>query len=198
MMTGVDAVLLAAGESTRMGELKALLDWQGAPLLVYQVEQLLASPIERVAVVLGHRADELRALLPPDSRVVAADNPHYQSGKVSSILAGLAALPPSGHVLVLSVDQPRPAALLTQTVRKHLARGAALTIAGYQGRRGHPIVFAPPLRAELEQIDEETQGLRAVVQRHAPDVYVCETDSPLALANLNTPQDYQRALALVE
>ena len=211
MPSQIDAVLLAAGESTRMGQPKAVLPWAGRPLLVYQIEQLLASPVGRVAVVLGHRAADLRPLLPVDPRLTVVENRQYRSGKVSSIVAGLRALASQlggdranqtgRHVLILGVDQPRPAQLITQVAAAHLASqlggGAPVTVAGYGGRRGHPVLFAPALRDELFGIDEATQGLRAVLQRHRAEVRVCETGSPLALANLNTPEDYEAALRLV-
>jgi molybdenum cofactor cytidylyltransferase len=176
-----------------MGRLKALLPWDGRPLLSYAVDQLLASPVERVAVVLGHRADELRALLPADGRLLAVPNPDFRSGKVSSILAGVGALPEGCHLLVLGVDQPRPAALLTRVVEHHLAGGAPVTVAAFEGRRGHPVLFAPALRPELLGLDEASEGLRAVLRRHAAAVRLSETGSALALVNLNRPEDYDAA-----
>lgn len=191
------AILLAAGESTRMGQLKALLPWEGQPLLRYQVDQLLASPVERVVVVLGHRAEELRALLPASGRLLAVDNERHQTGKVSSIRAGLAALAGPRHLLFLSVDQPRPAGMLTAVVQHHLATGAPITIAAHEQRRGHPVLFAPLLFDEVLAIDEATEGLRAVLRRHEAGVALYDTGSPLARLNLNTPEDYARATALM-
>jgi molybdenum cofactor cytidylyltransferase len=193
----VNALLLAAGESTRMGELKALLPWDGRPLLQYAVDQIIASPVKRAAVVLGHQGETLRALLPRDPRLQVVDNPAYREGKVSSILAGVAALPPEGHVLVLGVDQPRPASLLTRVIEAHLEGGALITVASFEGRRGHPVIFAPSLRPELLALEEATEGLRAVLRRHADSVRLGETGSPLALTNLNTPADVAAARALL-
>ena len=180
-----------------MGEPKALLPWDDRPMLRYTVDQLLASPLERVAVVLGHRSDELRAHLPADQRLTVVENPDYRSGKVSSIVAGVAALPDPGHVLVLGVDQPRPAALLTGAVQAHLRHGQSITVAAFGGRRGHPVLFGPALRPDLLAIEEATQGLRAVLLRYADDVSLHETGSPLTLANLNTPAEYEAARALL-
>ena len=190
----VAVVLLSAGESTRMGQLKALLTWHHQPSFVYQVEQLLESPIERLVVVLGHRADELRALLPADPRLKVVLNPDYASGKVSSIVTGVGAVDDGQHVLVLGVDQPRPAATIRATIAAHLASDAPITIAGNGGRRGHPVIFAPGLRSELLALSEETQGLRAVLTNHAASVQVVDTGDPLTLVNLNTPADYEAAL----
>lgn len=192
----VSAVLLAAGESTRMGSLKALLDWHGQPLLAYQAAALLGAPIERLVVVLGHRGDELEMLLPADERVRVVKNLAYRTGKVSSILHGVAAIPEGHDVLVLGVDQPRSSDLLAQTISAHQSGKAAITIAGYGGRRGHPVIFSAALRGELLAISEASQGLRAVLMAHREDTHVFATGSPLALANLNTPEDYAAALRL--
>jgi CTP:molybdopterin cytidylyltransferase MocA len=180
-----------------MGELKALLPWAaGQPLIVYQTGQLLRTPVERVVVVLGHRASEVQALLPDDARMIAIHNPDYQSGKVSSIVAGVRGCGEAAHVLVVGVDQPRPAELTAAVIRQHLTESGMITVAGFGGRRGHPVLFQPQLRDELLAIDEASQGLRAVLQRHAADVSICETGSALALVNLNTPEDYAAARRL--
>ena len=195
-LTMTTAILLAAGESTRMGQLKALLPWQGQPLLRYQAESLLAAPIERLVVVLGHRRDELVPFLPSDKRLSIIDNPDYQSGKVSSIVAGVAAAPPEDDLLLIGVDQPRPVGLLEYVIRAHTTARAPITVAAYQGRGGHPIVFGAALRPELLAISEATEGLRAILRRHTSEVQRVETGDPLALVNLNTSQDYEAALLL--
>lgn len=176
-----------------MGELKALLTWEGVPLVRYQAETLLAAPIERLVVVLGHRSEELAALLPSSPRLQAVHNPDYASGKVSSIVAGVRTAEPDEEILILGVDQPRPPALIARVCAEHASR---ITIAGFRGRRGHPVIFAPALRAELLALDEKTEGLRAVLRAHSDHVRVVETDDPLALVNLNTPDDYAAALRL--
>jgi molybdenum cofactor cytidylyltransferase len=190
------AILLAAGESTRMGRLKALLDWEGEPLLIYQVRQLLAAPIERLVVVLGHRKEELAPLLPDSRLLEVVINPGYETGKVSSIVAGVRAAPTDRAVLLLGVDQPRPAEITRAVVHEHRRSGAAIVVAGYGGRRGHPVLFSEVHRPELLSISEETEGLRAVLRSHANEVAVVETGNPLALVNLNTPEDYAAACLL--
>ena len=204
-MTTLEAVLLAAGESTRMGALKALLPWAGElPLIEYQVRQLGESGVERLIVVLGHRSDEVRRHIPAGSAMLLLENPDYHSGKVSSILAGARACRTDAHLLILGVDQPRPAALVRQVVKAHLDSdtrggqpdGARVSIAGYEGRRGHPVIFSPALREALLAIREETEGLRSILRAHADAIQVVETGDPLALVNLNTPEDYARARQL--
>ncbi|MEE2928909.1 MAG: NTP transferase domain-containing protein, partial [Chloroflexota bacterium] len=91
-MAAVIAILLAAGESRRMGQLKALLPWQGTSLLKHQVASLRAGGVDRVVVVLGHRSDELKAELAEIEGVAWQLNPDYLQGKTTSIKAGLSTL----------------------------------------------------------------------------------------------------------
>jgi CTP:molybdopterin cytidylyltransferase MocA len=86
--------------------------------------------------------------------------------------------------------------LIASTIGHHLISEAPVTVAGYAGRRGHPVLFAPALRAELLAIDEATEGLRALLTRHSAGVRVYDTGSPLALVNLNRPEDYEAARRL--
>jgi molybdenum cofactor cytidylyltransferase len=207
-------LLLAAGESTRMGTLKALLEWEGTTLLEYQVAQLRAARLGEVVVVLGHEASRLRALLMdphpnplqegegvpstlPEgeagrSRVRVIYNPDYRSGKTSSIRAGVAALSADASgVLVLGVDQPRPRDLLDYLVDRH--GDARLSVPVQAGRRGHPPIFARAIFSELLAISEEHEGLREVFRAHAAEVNAIPVDSPAIHLNLNRPEDYAAA-----
>lgn len=182
-----------------MGELKALLPWQGTTLFQYQVTQLLLAPLSEVMVVLGHQAQELRSFLPRrQPRLRTVFNRRYRRGKSSSIIAGIEALGAGWEsVLILGVDQPRPAWLLEQLLQRHAEAGAMLSMPAQGGRRGHPPVFSAALRSELLSITEANQGLREVVQRHVPEIVHVEFDTPLVLVNLNTREDYARARRLL-
>jgi nicotine blue oxidoreductase len=106
------------------------------------------------------------------------------------------AIPPEADaVLVLSVDQPRPAALIRQLLEIHETAGALITVPAFQGRHGHPTIFARPLFPEMRDITEETQGLRAVRRRHRAETHVLETTTFTPLIDINTPEDYLAALA---
>ena len=122
----VAAVLLAGGESSRMGVPKPLLEWGGYTLIEYQLAQLKGRPLDRVVVVLGHRADEVLPYVRsagPD--VVGVVNELYAEGRASSLRVGAAALPEdTGAVLVLSVDQPRPHDLIARLVDIHRHSGS--------------------------------------------------------------------------
>jgi molybdenum cofactor cytidylyltransferase len=190
----VSAILLAAGESSRMGRQKGLLPWEGTPLIAYQLDQLSSiDDIKQIIVVTGHEPDRIAEIAAAYPRAQVAHNAAYQIGKVSSIKAGLAALSPDADaILLLSVDQPRPVAILRAVVDAHTRRTGGITAPARKGRRGHPIVFDASLRDELQAISEETQGIRAVVQRHAADVREVEVSDPAIHLDLNRPEDLER------
>lgn len=191
----VAAVVLAAGESSRLGAFKPLLPWPAAEsaetLVAYQVRQLRQAGLAPVVVVTGSRADEVGAAA-VGAEAVVAHNPQYPSGKASSVRTGVAATPEGLPLLIVGVDQPRPAWIYRRLVAA-CREGHDLVIPTYAGRRGHPPIFPAHLRAELLAVQEESFGLRAVVQRYAADVAHVEIASPLMLVNLNTPEELAAA-----
>jgi molybdenum cofactor cytidylyltransferase len=190
----IAALLLAAGESTRMGRLKALLPWQGTTLLEYALRELGASRVDAVVVVLGHAADELAPIV-ARAGAHAVVNPRYREGRATSIAAGVAALPPGiDHLLIASVDQPRPRAVVDALLAAHLAGRRPISRAVHGQRHGHPTVFAAALLDELGRVDEASEGMKSVLRGHADAIQDVEIDDRSVLLNLNTPDEYAAAL----
>ena len=190
----VSAILLAAGESTRMGELKALLDWRGRPLIAHQIEELLAGGVAEVLVVLGYQQERLERLLPSHPAVRVVVNPEYRTGRSSSIRAGLAALDPDAtDILIVGVDQPTDREVIRRLIERHHAGRAVLSIPTWQGKRGHPPLFGRTLLPELWQVSEASEGLKRVVRAHEAEINRVAIDSPLVAVNLNRPEDYEAA-----
>ena len=179
-----------------MGRLKALLPWRGQTLLEHQVSALLEGGADTVVVVLGHRADELRPLLQGKDGVSWALNPDYLQGKTTSIKVGLSALDSGAvdDILLLNVDQPRSAEDIGRILNHHRVHDYDATVPEYNGKGGHPIVLSARLLPELREIDEESQGIKAVVHRHPESVHRIPLDSPEILLDLNTPEQYQAAV----
>ena len=199
------AILLAAGVSRRMGTLKALLDWQGRLLIIHQIVSLREAGADEVIVVLGHRSDELQARIGVNrdvyelGRVRCVINEDYAQGKTTSIKTGLWAIGPSAEpdaaILMLNVDQPRSAGIIRQTLAAHRSGDDHLiTIPTYQGKGGHPIIVSRQLYSELIAIDEQTQGMRAVTERHRDSTQRIELGAAELLWDVNTPEQYQAAL----
>ena len=191
----VAAILLAGGESTRMGVPKPLLEWGGYTLIEYTLAQLKGPPVDRVVVVLGHGADDVL----PYVRSAAAQavvNELYAEGRASSLRVGAAALPDDATaVLILNVDQPRPHDVIARLVDVHRHSGSLITVPTFEEKRGHPPVLDGSLLPELRAVNEATQGLRAVIARHEADVTELAFETAAVLLDLNQPQDYQQARA---
>ena len=188
------AILLAAGESARMGRPKPLLPWGEATLIEYQVQELRAAGVDDIVAVLGHEADAVRPRVPDGVRIVV--NEAYLEGRASSLRAGAKALDDSASpAVVLNVDQPRPRDLLRTLLAAHGEAGAAITLPVYEGKRGHPVIVDGSLLAELRNASEEDRGLRGIIAAHDDDVHEVEVKSSIARLDINTPADYERALA---
>jgi len=191
------AILLAAGESRRMGRLKALLPWQGSTLLEHQVNSLLEGGVDQVVVVLGHRAPELAAKLNGKVGASCTVNPDYLQGKTTSLKAGVRSakdFQPS-VILILNVDQPRKPETVRELLRCHAIADSLITIPTFDGKGGHPILLASDLLPEIENIEEESQGLKAVTLRHGESTFRVDLATPEVLWDLNTPEDYQEAVS---
>ncbi len=177
--------------STRMGELKPLLDWDGEPLVCYQVRQLQEAGCDEVIVVLGHKADsvsrQMRALT---CRTML--NPRYQHGRAGSVRIGAkAASRDADAILIADIDSPRPASFLKSLIDAHRPENA-ITRPVHNGMRGHPVIVAGRLREELMNVTDESEGLHAVLRAHASEVGEVDAGDLLDLG-FNTPDEYQAA-----
>ena len=190
----IAAIILAAGESTRMGRPKQLLPWGGTTLLAWQVRQMREAGVDEVVVVLGHAAADVRPAVPPEARVVV--NEAYRQGRASSLRCGAAAVSDdAGAVLVLSVDQPRPASLSRRLIERWRETGALIVSPRFPRRFGHPVLVDGSLLGELRAVDEATLGLRAVIDRHAAEAEALPVEDDRVDVDINTPADYEAALA---
>jgi molybdenum cofactor cytidylyltransferase len=194
------AVILAAGESRRMGTPKALLPFpangvatEGITTFVEHLRSIAQHPrIGLRRVVLGAHAEEIRSrtqLAPADVVVNAA----WATGQLSSIQAAIRSLPPgTDGVMLFLVDQPLiTAGLVGELAEQFYASKRRIVIPTYNGKRGHPVIFASSLYDELLAAPEE-QGARAVVWKHAKDVLEVPTDEEGVVLNLNDPETMKR------
>jgi len=188
----VTALLLAGGESTRMGRPKALLEWGGETLIEYQIDELRQPPVERVVVILGHRADDVR----PFAERIEYDvvvNELYKRGRASSVRMGARALADDTRtIVILDVDQPRPRAVIQRLIENHIRASSMITVPTFDGQRGHPTVIDGWLLPELRRVRERTQGLRGLLEAHEADIVEVPFDSEVVLLGFNTPQEYEQ------
>ena len=99
-------------------------------------------------------------------------------------------------VLLLAVDQPRPAWIHQELLRAFSQHMAPVTQPTHGGKRGHPIIFHSDLIPELQAITEETRGILPIVDKYRAKALLVPMDTPIVVLDLNTEQDYQRAQEL--
>jgi molybdenum cofactor cytidylyltransferase len=187
------ALILAAGESRRMGSAKALLLYNDRTFVEHLLDVTRHSRIGVQRVVLGAEAEYIRERLGLDSSLMI-ENPDWQQGQLSSIQAGIRSLAetPTEGVLLCLVDHPLISSTLVKTLIESFdASGKAIVLPSYLGRRGHPLIFASRLYDELLAAPAET-GARAVVWKHDGEVLEVPTEEQGVLINLNDPDAFQR------
>jgi molybdenum cofactor cytidylyltransferase len=176
-----------------MGFPKALLEIEGRTFVAHTAASMLAT-VDRLIVVIGAYADQVRAAIPSDRRIAVAENPDYRRGQLSSIKIGLAAASADADAVVIHLtDHPmaRPATF-SLLAREYQRSGKPIVIARHGGRRGHPVLFARALFDEL-MAAPENEGARAVVNADPARVAYVDVHDAGVLLDLDTPDDLARA-----
>jgi molybdenum cofactor cytidylyltransferase len=185
----VAGLILAAGESRRMGSPKALLEYRGETF-IDRLAGLFAGVCSPVIVVLGANAEPIRARAARPAEFVF--NPDYRTGQTGSLQCGLRAVPPEAEgVLFTLVDHPAvdPATLGVLLA----APRPLLRVPRCGGRRGHPVWFRRELIPEFLELPE-TGAARDVVRAHAADTEFLDVDDPGVLADIDDPAAYLELL----
>ena len=193
MSNRLDGILLAAGESRRMGYPKPLLIVDGKTF-IEKIAATMLDVVPRLVVVLGAHADRIRRAIPHDERIVIVENPNYSRGQLSSLKIGLGAVQPdaAGAVVHLA-DHPIVRVESFRAVVDSFERTRKpIVIARSNGQRGHPVIFARSIFAELQNAPE-SEGARHVVNADPSRIEYVDLDDPGINLDLDTPADLVRA-----
>ena len=182
-------ILLAAGPSRPLPFPKALAKFGAKTAMQIAIEN--CAGYGRPILVLGCHASRIRAAVPAGVRVLI--NRNWRAGQQSSLLAGLRLVPRGASILVYPVDHP----LLTRAVVRRLCRSAAaragarkIVLPKFRGRMGHPVIFAPEVRDELEAANTS----REVVYRDLRRVKFVKLNCPGIWLDFDTIASYRRRL----
>lgn len=187
----LSAILLAAGESKRMGEPKQLMPFGQSTMVEQAIDNLLNSAVNEVIVVLGYRAEEVIKTIAAKP-VKIAINPNYQQGMGTSIIAGLNLVDSQAQAVMLALgDQPLvDSQTINRLIDEFYNHDKGIAVPTYQGRRGHPIIFAIKYKPKLLQLTGDIGG-RQIIKRHPDDILEVAVDSESVITDIDTRNDYR-------
>ena len=187
----IHALVLAAGESRRMGMPKPLLRFGDTTFLEQIIAALRRSSVDAITAVLGARADVIRASTDLSGTNVVI-NEDYRRGQLSSLIAGLTSVPAETDAIVLClVDNPMISAdVVNRLVDGFGKTGRQIVLPVFNGRRGHPALFARSLFDELVNAPID-KGARHVVSSNQDKILEVDVPDRGVLMSIDTPEDYR-------
>jgi molybdenum cofactor cytidylyltransferase len=187
----IHALVLAAGESRRMGMPKPLLRFGDTTFLEQIIAVLRRSSVEAIMVVLGARADLIRGSIDLAGTNVVV-NEDYRQGQLSSLIAGLKSVPAEADAIVLClVDNPLISAdVVNRLVDGFGKTGKQIVLPVFDGRRGHPALFARSLFDELVNAPMD-EGARHVLSSNEDKILEVDVLDRAVLTSIDTPADYR-------
>jgi molybdenum cofactor cytidylyltransferase len=189
-MTGL--IILAAGESSRLGTPKQILKFEGKSLIKHTVEVALSSVCSPVIVVLGAYHEDILSEI-ENEKVQIVYNKNWQQGMASSIHAGIKALEninDLNSVVIMLCDQPFVTGRLIDSLVNEFSRGSAQIIASAYGNTlGVPVLFSSSLFPELLQVQGQ-EGAKKLINSFKADVV--RIDFPEGVVDIDTPADYEK------
>ena len=194
----IPAIVLAAGKSSRMGRPKAALPLQGGDTFITRIVRTFkAALVDDVVVVVGHDAQAVvDAFAASDLEARFVENPDYEQGQLSSLLAGLRVIDRPGVVaaLVTLVDVPLVSvATVRAVVDRYHSTHARVVRPVRDTQHGHPVLLDRSLFDALRRADP-SEGAKGVIRANVSAAGDVAVDDDGAFADADTPEDYERLL----
>ena len=191
-MSGVSAIVLAAGAGSRFGGGKLLAPLGGRTLIEATLNGLREAPVDETIIVVGSEGERLRSVSTAyGARVV--ENPCWAEGMSTSVRAGLAACSPGSRAAVVALaDQPLVGSEAVERLVEAFEGGARVAVATYGGKQRNPALFAREVWPLLEREMSGDRGARAVLTRHPDLVTEVACDDVADPADVDTVDDLRR------
>lgn len=190
----ISALILAAGESRRMGQPKMLLKWGQTTVLGHVISTFQQAGIQDIVVVVGGAREQVEEIV-HQSTARSVFNTEYANGEMLlSLQRGLGAQSPETQATLIALgDQPQlqegTVRLICETFQSGKTR---LTVPSFQRRRGHPWLVARSLWKEILEM-RPPQSPRDFLNQHAQEIHYVQVQTSSVLADLDTLEDYQKS-----
>ena len=190
----ISAIILAAGESKRMGQLKQMMPLGDSTILEQVIDNVIGSKVNEVIVVLGYKADEVKKTIMP-KQVKIAFNSDYVQGMSTSIVAGIKMTDRNaGGLMIVLGDQPFiDSKTIDDLITTFSIGNKGIVLPVFQGRRGNPVIFSAKYKNELLSLQGDIGG-RDIVNRNPDDVLEVTVDCEGVLTDIDTPESYNLRL----
>ncbi len=190
----VSAIILAAGESKRMGMMKQLLPLGRSTILECVLDNFLKSKVEEIIVVIGHESAEIVKII-RERKIKIAVNPLYNQGMSTSIVSGLKLVSSGAQGIMIALgDQPFiDSSTINSLIDAFCANKKKIIIPVYQDKRGHPIIFSHNYKEQLMSLKGDTGG-REVIERYPDDVLEVNVTCDGVLRDIDTREEYYSSL----
>jgi molybdenum cofactor cytidylyltransferase len=191
----IGAVVLAAGESKRMGVPKLLLPYRDTTIIEAVLAGVTASRVDATLVVLGSGRRPIREKV-RKFPVSVTVNARFREGMLSSIQKGISSLPRSFRAaLIVLGDQPDISPPVIDALIRAWEKGQkGIVVPAFGGRRGHPLLLDLKYRSEIAGLSPGT-GLRGLLAAHPDDLLAVDMPDLAILADIDTPEDYRKAVS---
>jgi molybdenum cofactor cytidylyltransferase len=188
------AMILAAGESKRMGKPKLLLPFGEKTIIETIVETVVSSKVEETLIILGSDREKIEDKI-KNYPVEIVYNRDFRSGMLSSVQCGFKALPVETRaVLVVLGDQPKISkAIINKLIAAYKSSEKGIVLPVYKKERGHPVLIDLKYREEVEKLSPEV-GLRGTVYRHPEDILEVDVETPSIIKDIDDESDYKKEL----
>lgn len=190
----ISAIILAAGESRRMGKPKMLLPFGDTSIIAKLANSAIRSRIDKAIVVLGSGHEEISKQI-QDYPLETVYNEAYKEGMLSSVQAGLSNVNDKTEaIMVLLGDQPMIGSnIMNKLIETYRTSRKEIIVATYKAKRGHPILFGSKYKSVVMGLSKEN-SLKDLLLTHPGDIAEMETDSPEILRDIDTEKDYKEEL----
>ena len=191
----ISGIILAAGLSTRMGEPKQLLPFGNSTIIETVIDNLLASKLSEIVVVVGHEAEKVQAHI-QHKPIKIVFNPNYQEGMLTSAQYGVKSISAAADAFAMTlVDLPLITPdLVNLVIDAYVQTEGEIAVPSYNYRRGHPVIFNRRYAADILALDGDSGGVRSLFQKYADDIHYVPVNTDRVLTDIDYRVDYEKAL----
>ena len=190
----ISAILLAAGQSKRMGgENKLTKETQGVPLIKHSVKNILTSSVDELIIVLGYQKEIIEKIIDKNEKIKFVFNKNFESGMASSIKIGLDNLSEETEIFFICLgDMPNvDKEIYNQLINLSFNnKDKEIFVPYYQEKQANPILFSKKMRSKIKKIEGDF-GAKKIIAEHEKKVFKLSIQNKGVITDFNNIIDFE-------